>query len=40
MSLDQREPNEKMKYEELSANTVAFISVRYRLLRKLVYIYS
>ena len=26
-SLEQREPSEKMKYKELSANTVAFISV-------------
>ena len=34
-SLEQREPGEKMKYEELSANTMAFINCRHRLTKVL-----
>jgi hypothetical protein len=37
--LERREPGEKMKYKDLSANIVAFISRRHRLTQS-VYVYT
>jgi hypothetical protein len=35
ISLEQKEPGKKVKYQELSVNTVAFISYRCRLTKVL-----